>query len=516
MRGVFACGFAEFFDLLGTIGSPEALLLKDPHLMPLDRYDAVVIGAGVEGLTAALTLALAGKRTLCVERLSRPADLGGFDAAWVSPVSARALGLFDSGLLLCAPSPQLALNGGHWTALWPDAERTSSTMSEVSAGAFLETVARLKMLRTALREPGAAARAMLHHLDLVRTNSGAIPALRQFLRAPAAEWLAQHHVEPQMRGLMLAMAARNAPVSPYAIATAPMLLSLAPFFDDKPSAPKPVAGGARSLVGALLKAYEGAGGEIALGRDVSEILMEREIAAGVALDGNTIVKSALVVAAVAPKRLSQGLLSTRRYGRLLSGLSAAPRKFLASLRLELSDGPSLPEARLGLWRGGVSVWLGALEKNLAVAAEAMRERMLPETPIVEMRFQPDMRMAIAVAPYCPGELTEGPWTAGRRDALRQSILSAIRTRWPEAHGLIKDAELLTPKPPDILSGTGAIFGGAERVPDIDTLFALGAEAPWALLKGVYLCHARALEPDCQAGMAAAGAAAGLSQIGLRA
>lgn len=484
--------------------------------MPLDRTDAVVIGAGVEGLTAALTLALGGKQTLCVDQRGRVEELGRPDEAWVSARTVRTLGLFEHGLRLAAPSPHLALNGGVWTALWPDSDRTARTLTGDEADAFLETAACLLSARTALREPGAAARAMLSGLDLVRTDGGRPAELGHFLRASASDWLARRLDDANLRGLMLAMAARQAPVSPVEAASAPMLLALSPFLDEGAASPKLVAGGAQSLIVALAAAFKAAGGELLLGHEVREIVMEREAVTGVALSQGGTVKAAMVVAAVAPKRLTQGLLSTRRYGRLLSGLRAAPRKAQSILRLSFADAPAMPEARLGLWRGGVSVWLGATDANLSAAAEAMRERRVHETPVLEVRFGPDLREALAAAPFCPGELSDGPWTPARRDSLRNTMLAWIRAQWPEAHGLIEEAELIAPRVAETLGSTGAIFGGAERMPDMDGMFALGGETSGPLLKGVHLCVARALDPEGQAGILAASAAAGLSQARLRA
>jgi phytoene dehydrogenase-like protein len=484
--------------------------------MPLDRYDAVVIGAGVEGLAAALTLAANGKQTLCVDRQDGLDGLATPDDAWISPATARALGLFEHGLRLAAPKPVLSLQDGQWLALWPDAQRASRAQTERDGAALLETVAALRRLRAELAEPGAAAKAMLASLDAVRSTDGRAGHQARFLRASARHWLSRHLDNAQLRGAMLAMAAQRAPAAPDAPASAPMLLALAAFFEDDSHAPRPVAGGAGALAAALAAAFKAAGGELAFGVDVSEIAMDREAAAGVALGASATVKSPLVIAAVSPKRLVQGLLSTRRYGRLLSGLRAPPRRRHAVLKLTFAEPPQLPEARLGLWRAGVSVWLGATDANLSAAAAAMAERRLHASPAVELRFDEGLRQAIAVSPYCPDQLAEGAWTAARRDAQRDAVLSAIGAEWPQAHAAIRDVDLVSPREPASLGGTGAIFGGADRLPDFDAMFALGRETPGPLLKGVHLCVARGLEPDGQSGVLTAGAALGLPQARLRA
>lgn len=482
--------------------------------MPLDRTDAVVIGAGVEGLAAALTLALAGKGVVCVDRRDRVDELGGWDDAWVVPGTARALGLFQHGLILAAPPPHLSLAGENWRVLWPDAGRSARALGGEDGDALKELATSLRRWREALRETGSAARAMLASLDLVRQNDAA--ALGQFLRASATGIASRRLRDGQLQGLMLAMAARAAPVAPGAAGSAPMLLALADYFDGADQGLKPVSGGARALAAALAAAFKAAGGDLALGREVSEILMEREAAAGVALGPGASIKAASAVAAVSPRRLTQGLLSTRRYGRILGGLAASPKKMQAAMRIGLAREPDLPEAQLGLWRGGVSVWLGASVENTGAAARAMHQRQLHETPVVELRLAPGLREGLLVSPLCPAELAEGPWTPARLDRLRSNLLAAVRMHWPQTHALIEEADLLKPALPGPTASTGAIFGGAERTPALDAMFAFGGDTAGALIKGVHLCVPRALEPDCQAGVLAAGAVAGLNGQRLRA
>ena len=73
---------------------------------PARRFDAIVIGAGTNGLVAAAALAREGRRVLVVER---SADVGGqsvvrefapgfsapssIDAGWVPPVVTKGLGM---------------------------------------------------------------------------------------------------------------------------------------------------------------------------------------------------------------------------------------------------------------------------------------------------------------------------------------------------------------------------------------------------------------------------------------
>lgn len=484
--------------------------------MPPNRCDAVVIGADVEGLAAALTIALSGKRVVCVERHDSLDTVDGWDDAWASAAMVRALGLFDIGLRLTEPAAQLSLAGGNWRVLWPDAERSARALGGSQGDALLEFAMALQRWRGELSEPGAAARAMLSCFDLVRSNGGAPAELSAILRGSARSVVEAFVEDADLQGLILAMAAREAPVSVHALGSGPMLLALAPFFSAGRLAPRPVAGGKRALVTALATAFHAAGGELVLGQEVSEILMEREAATGVALGPGVTINAPIVIAAVAPKRLSQGLLNTRRYRRLLTGLRTAPRSAIAAMRLRLTQPAPLPESRLGLWAGGASVWLGATTANLQAAFSAMTAPRVHETPAVELRFSAGLQDVIAVSPYCASEFEDGPWTGPRRDGLRSALLDVIRTQWPQVHALIEEAHLLRPASAETVGATGALFGGARLSAGPEGQFALAGDSPGSLLKGVYHCVQRAIEPDCQAGILAASAAAGLSVARMRA
>ena len=113
------------------------------------RYDAAIIGAGADGLAAAVVLARKGLKTVVIERGGRPGGLlstvefhPGFHAspyadeiAAIPPRIHWALGLSRRGALF-VPAP-------HSLAVWPDRPTPSPSLRDV----------RLRSCRSCERRP---------------------------------------------------------------------------------------------------------------------------------------------------------------------------------------------------------------------------------------------------------------------------------------------------------------------------------------------------------------------------
>ena len=119
------------------------------------RYDAIVIGAGANGLVAAHYLARAGKRVGVVEQ--EKAENPSFDIGWVPGQIVKDLGLNSHGLQIDQPDPWITipLPGGGTLELSRDVGRASEAIKRISppdAAQWPEFCARMHTLASVLEK----------------------------------------------------------------------------------------------------------------------------------------------------------------------------------------------------------------------------------------------------------------------------------------------------------------------------------------------------------------------------
>ena len=303
-------------------------------------YDAIVLGAGHNGLVAAAYLARAGRSVLVLERRDRvgysadtaelaPGVRGPAVAHTVGrlrPSIARELDLKRHGLELIAPdvrafAPQ---PDGRSVALWRDVVATQASLrpwSETDATAFPvfdsgsgpsrgSSPTSATRRRPTSPTPGSGTRSWVYGWGARSRGSAATTAGRSCAcsRWPSRTTSGSHsratRSVPRSPGAASATA-----MAPWSAGTTKVLLDDSAGSDGGASGETVFArGGPGALAEALASAARAAGAEIRTGADVIAVTAEDGRATGVALASGEEIAARAVVAGVDPKRLLATLI----------------------------------------------------------------------------------------------------------------------------------------------------------------------------------------------------------------
>lgn len=298
----------------------------------MTTFDAVVVGAGPNGLVAANRLVDAGWSVLLLEQ---QAEVGGavrsdrevhpdfvhdtFSAFYPLAAVSRTIGSFgleQHGLTWThAPAvlghPTL---DGRWALLHRDRAVTSALMEEAHTGdgdRWLELCATWDQIGEqvigALLTPFPPVRAGLGALTRLR-RAGGLDLVKTFL-TPVAD-LARDRFGGDAPGLLLAGNAGHADI-PLESPGSGLFGILMTMMGQTVGFPVPV-GGAGELSRALARRLESRGGEIHCGRAVTEVVVEDGRARGVVTaDGERYAARRAVVADVSATRLFGGLVASQ-------------------------------------------------------------------------------------------------------------------------------------------------------------------------------------------------------------
>jgi phytoene dehydrogenase-like protein len=363
------------------------------------QVDAVVVGAGPNGLSAAIALARAGRSVLVLEAQDR---LGGavatedltlpgfhhdvfsavYPAAAASPVFAR-MPLEEHGLRWTHPGVPMAhpLDGGRALALARDVGETAAIIDAVRPG---DGASYRELIEPYVRHVGALKATMLSGFPPVQGPARLVAGLgvqgaldfAQILLASAQGFAVKAFRDPGVRGWLYG-SAMHGDVPPHNAGSAISAVYLK-VLGHAVGWPSP-AGGAGRLADALVAVLRAAGGEARTGTPVERVLAERGRVAGVRTRSGDVVRARIVVLDTSPR----GLLALAQdelpdpYVRRLLDFRHGPSTVKVDWAL---DGPVPWEAELPRRAG--TVHLGGEADEISRAIHEATTGTLPERPFM--------------------------------------------------------------------------------------------------------------------------------------
>ncbi len=484
--------------------------------MSNSNYDAIVLGAGHNGLVTAAYLAKAGRSVLVLERRDRiggaadTADLGGVRVPAVAhtvgrlrPLVARELDLKRHGLELIAPEVRLFAPGedGRSVVLWRDTAATVAALrswSDADADAYPGFDAQVRSLARFLaelgeetppdvRDPGFGDALM--GLRLGRTFKGlGRDAGRTILRVLAmavADYVAESFGADPVRAAIAWRGVRYTSMAPWSAGTTKVLLDDAAGSDGGASGETVLArGGPGALADALASAARAAGAEIRTGVEVVAVRTDRDgRATGVALASGEEIDAPAVVAGIDPKRLLTTLVDPVVLGPSLRWRAGNMRTAGTSAKVNLvldslPDFPAATDPRL--LRGRILVGASGIDamervfdttKYGRVAQSFVVEATIPSIadPSLVQAAANGTHVLSAHVQWVPTAPRDGDWD-GQRDALGDAVIRTLETVAPGLGSRVKARMVLTPS--DLERDYGLTGGHPLHVePGLDSFFA---------------------------------------------
>jgi len=499
---------------LGRVGLPAPLAELTAR-----AWDAVVVGGGHNGLTAAAYLARAGRSVLVLERRER---LGGActleqpfdDPGYLVSPCAYVVGLLDQTVIdelalerygykvfVADPNLWVPFADGTSLAQFVDHDRTvahlrANRFSERDIQGMLDYEAMFDRLRLALRtgpegDTWEGESPTREQLEKRLGHDGELISV--LFEESIADTLDRYVDDQRMKDALYGQGVIGAWAGPRDPGTASIKLM---HYQGDLGGQGPlwgyVEGGMGQISFAIAQAARDLGAQLATGVPVAEILPGE----GVRLEGGELIRSATVISNADPKR-TLGLVEPAAvpgdFRARVDGWQI--RSPVVKLNATLDRLPTFPAAAgsgVEAHRAMVDVTRGL---DAAQAAFEDAERGVPTIGFCEVYFQtaydpsvapPGRHLVSVFAQYAPYQLAEGDWD-GRRAEIGRLILDAMAELAPDLPDCVVDYEVLGP--PDIerrigLTG-GHIFQG-ETMPDQMWEHRLTARTPVA---GLYLCGA---------------------------
>ncbi|MFZ0297281.1 MAG: NAD(P)/FAD-dependent oxidoreductase [Candidatus Sulfotelmatobacter sp.] len=502
-------------------------------------YDAIVVGGGHNGLTAAAYLARGGLSTLVLERRE---IVGGccvteeiapgcrvsttsYIASMLRPEVIAELGLADHGLRMipCDPAIQVPFPDGQVVPWWVDRERAKAEFGQISAkdaARFMEVDDQLKKLARYLQPffmeppPEIDTTTVGGWRDLFRVgkrfrgiSSAEIAQLISFLTGSLGEFLDHNYESNKMKTMFLANNVYGKHGGPYQPGTAIGLLFhlLSGGEHESQGFYGHVMGGMGAITQALAAAGTKLGVEIRTSASVAQIEVRSGRACSVVLEDGSEVRGRMILSNADPKRTFLKMVAAREL----------PEDFLFAVRGIKMDGPC---AKVNFVLAEEPRFTGTppqatpLERTFYTLVPSLEfaERCydiakfgeIPEELWVDCVISsnadpslapPGKHILTCFVQYVPYKLRAGNWDE-KREPLGDRVVKKIAEYAPNVPGAIVARQVLTPLDLERTYGLteGNIFHGDLR---LEQLFFMRPVPGWAQyrtpIRGLYLCGAGA-------------------------
>ena len=495
------------------------------------RYDAVIVGAGHNGLVTAAYLAKAGRKVLVLERRDRPGGIldtleiaPGFRAPGIVHTVGRLrrsvvhdLGLVQQGLVTVDPEVRVFAPqpDGPPLTLWSDAARTASELRDRSvadADAYPTFDAKVRSLASflsylhAITPPDVKEPSLADALNGVKLGN----AFRRLGRKPGreatralpmaiADFVAEAFESDALRGAIASRAVQYTAMGPWSAGTAAVLLADSAGNDGGAPGQSTIArGGPGALAEALASAARGFGAEIRMASEVVQVTIDRHRATGVALADGSEISARAVVTAMDPKRTLTTLVDPVEIGPHLRWRATNIRTpgSVSKVNLALSGLPAFDGAEPERLAGRIVI--APSIDHLEQAFDASKYGRVSEEPYLEATIptisDPTLgpngtHVMSVVAQWTPYALREAEWSA-ERDRLGDLVVKTMERYAPGLSDLVTARQVITPVDLETeygLSG-GHVYHGE---PGLDQFFVwrplLGHARYRVGLPGLYLC-----------------------------
>jgi len=451
------------------------------------KYDAIVIGAGHNGLTNAAYLAKAGLDVLVVEKndyiggaaVSRELEPGwvysncSYVCSMMRQAIHRDLDLTRHGLLL-VPYLGTVNFGDDGTTLiaYHDPQAAYLELKRHSPHAadamhrFQADLARYAQLirKTLLRTPpdptSFRPRDIMELLFLARQfwklGEREIYEYIRFFTMSAAEFLDEYFDNELIKGAMASPGVIGTALGVYSPGSAYILLHhVMGDVDGNIGAWGLARGGMGAISQALAGALREHGGEIRTNAGVERLLVRNGKAKGVVLDSGEEIRAGIVVSNLDAKRTFTRIIDP---GDLPQEIVERARNFKirgssGKVNIALSAAPkfnNVPDNRyISHCAQGFSGSLETMER----AYDCWKRGRWSDDPFIESIIPSDWDPTVAppgrhwmsnFVQYCPAALADGPWTPDKRERFGQTVVDKIERYSPGLKDLIVHMEVRTP------------------------------------------------------------------------